>query len=87
MRNYGYVCYCLEQKEQLAKESFDPDEIDENVKYEDVMEYLSRAIELDPEDPYAWHYRGCIYFLKKEYDNALGDFEKAIQIRSSFYDV
>ena len=84
-RNYGYVLYCNYQMQQL-KEDHDPDEIDENVKHDDVMECLNKAIELDPGEPYAWFYRAYIYFFKKEYDNALGNFEKAIQIKSSLYD-
>ena len=56
------------------------------MKHDDVMECLNKAIELDPGEPYAWFYRAYIYFFKKEYDNALGNFEKAIQIKSSLYD-
>ena len=92
-RNHGYVLYCIEKDRQL-KNGLDPDEIDENAKEKEkldkvlgcVIEYLNKAIELDPHDPYAWHYRAHVHFRKKEYDNAIRDFDKAIQIRFSFYD-
>ena len=88
-RNYGYVLYCIERDKQL-KEYLDHDETYESAKEKGILDivvnYLSTAIELDPHDPYAWHYRAHVYFRKKEYDNAIRDFDKAIQIKFSFYD-
>ena len=89
-RNYGYVCYCIEKKEQIDRDP-DPDKIDNNEdqineKLDEVIEYLNKVIELDPQDPYVWHYRALVHFYKREYENAMRDFERAIQIRFSFYD-
>ena len=91
-RNYGYVLYSLERKRQLEKD-LDPEEIEEiyenpkeKEKLDIFIEYLNKAIELDPHDPYVWHYRAHMYFRKKEYDKAIRDFERAIQIRFSFHD-
>ena len=50
-------------------------------KYDRAIEDLTKAIELRPNDPGAYHNRGATYNEKKTYELAIKDFNKAINLR------
>jgi hypothetical protein len=56
-------------------------------KLEDALTKCSKAIEIDPDLSFAYNVRGSLYFQKKMYNEALKDFDKAIELtpRPIFY--
>jgi tetratricopeptide (TPR) repeat protein len=50
--------------------------------YDKAIKDLSKAIELDPEDPYNYFYRGENFYSNKQYNNAITDYLKAIEINN-----
>lgn len=50
---------------------------------ENIKKYTKR-INKNKSDIYAYYIRGGIYYLNKEYDKAIYDFQKAIEINSDF---
>jgi len=51
-----------------------------------ALEYLNKAIDLDPQYANAYVGRGLSYFQLKDYDRALSDLNKAIELNHSFPD-
>ena len=49
-------------------------------EYDEAIDSLSKAIELEPEDPDAYYFRGISYYLKDEPDSAIADFDKALEL-------
>ena len=47
--------------------------------YEEAIEDFSAAIELDPEEAWAYHFRGWTYAVLQKFDDAIKDFTKAIK--------
>ncbi len=45
-----------------------------------------KFIEIDPEYPLAYENRGISNYDLKEYDRAIADYTKAIELRSSYVD-
>ena len=45
---------------------------------------FNKAIELNPEYPYAYYNRGIAYADKGNTDQAIGDFSKAIELNSKY---
>ena len=63
-------------------------------QYEKAVEWLEKAVVLDPEKPEAWFNLGFSYAQLQEYDNAVAAYEKALvadpgywQVRSALADV
>jgi len=48
----------------------------------DALDDFSRAIELQPEDGYNYHWRGTTYFATQDYTKALADFTRAIELQA-----
>ena len=44
----------------------------------------SRAIELDPETPWARFTRGGVYYEKKDYDHSMADYQRGIELNPTF---
>ncbi len=42
---------------------------------------LTEAIRIDPEDPHTYIFRGIVYGAKREFEEALADFSKALELR------
>ncbi|OPZ90986.1 MAG: TPR repeat-containing protein YrrB [candidate division TA06 bacterium ADurb.Bin417] len=51
-----------------------------------AVEYLDRAIELDPSHYYAYCNRGLAYNRLERYDLALADFERTLELKPNFAD-
>ena len=50
-------------------------------KYEEALQDLNRAVELDPGSPYAYNARGHYYgYAKKQYTEAISEYSKAIEL-------
>ena len=49
-------------------------------EYDEAIDSLSKAIELEPEDPDAYFFRGISYYLKDEAYGAIADFDKALEL-------
>lgn len=45
-----------------------------------AIKYFSKSIELEQNNPIAYHQRGIAYYNLKNYKNALNDFDKAIEL-------
>src|SRR5262249_44023324 len=52
-------------------------------RYRDALADVSKAIELDLNDPAAWNLRGWVHQLLNELDQALEDHAKAIKLHST----
>ena len=50
--------------------------------YDKAIKDLSKAIELNPEDPYNYFYRGLAYYDNQQYNNAITDYLKVIEINN-----
>lgn len=48
--------------------------------YEEAIEDFSAAIELDPEEAWAYFFRGCAYEMLEMYEIAIKDYSQAIKI-------
>lgn len=53
---------------------------EDKADYIQAMEFLNKAIELHPTDPYAYANRGRVYFGLKEYNKAIGDYTRSIEL-------
>lgn len=51
-------------------------------KYEESLAQLNQVIAKDPVNSYALYYRGMIYDTKKQYQNAINDYKKALENNS-----
>ena len=49
-------------------------------KYEHALEYLTKLLKLEPNDPFALRYRGEIYHIIKKYEESLMDLDKLLEI-------
>jgi tetratricopeptide (TPR) repeat protein len=52
-------------------------------KYDEAIESLTKAIDLNPEGDMAYNTRGWAYYKKKQIDLAISDYTKAIEINPS----
>ena len=59
---YASLSFCYSQKEDQ----------------DTALEYVNKAISIDPEDSYAHYRKGRIYTKLKDYENAIKSFEKSI---------
>lgn len=49
--------------------------------YEESIEHLSRAIEIDPDHTLAYMSRGSAFFRSDQLDEAIADFDRAIELK------
>jgi tetratricopeptide (TPR) repeat protein len=56
----------------------------EQKKYDDSIKYYNEAINLVPNDPYAYFGRGMVYKIIKKFELALKDFSRAIELKSDY---
>ena len=49
-------------------------------KYEQAFEYLTKLLELEPNDLFALRYRGEIHHIMKRYEESLVDLDKLLEI-------
>ena len=49
-------------------------------KYEQAFEYLTKLLELEPNDLFALRYRGEIHHIMKRYEESLMDLDKLLEI-------
>jgi tetratricopeptide (TPR) repeat protein len=54
-------------------------------KYEDAVEALSKAIELEPDLARAYYNRGIAFLNLNKYDEAMKDFDKAWSVREKLF--
>ncbi len=54
--------------------------------YEEVEEELDQAIYLNPKFTEGYHYLGLLYFQREDYDGAIGQWDKILEIESNFYE-
>jgi tetratricopeptide (TPR) repeat protein len=52
--------------------------------YDEALDYMNKAIKLDPYNAQAYSNRGVIYFRKKDYSQAVTDFNRAIDIAPKY---
>lgn len=57
----------------------------ENGKYEDAIEPLKRAADLDPDSFEIWHNLGLSYFRLKRFSEARSPLERAVALRGNFF--
>jgi len=57
---------------------------DDTGNYELALEYLKKAIEIDPKDGIIYHNTGIVYKHLKDYENAIKSFKKAIKYNKKF---
>ncbi|MTF40327.1 protein kinase domain-containing protein [Cyanobacterium aponinum] len=55
-----------------------------NAKYKEQISNNIKAIQLNSEDASAYNNRGVVYFYFKEYDKAIADYNKAIELDPDF---
>ncbi len=55
-------------------------------KNEEALVYLNAAIENDPTNHSFYNARGVMYDMNKDYDAALENYEKAIELKDDFFD-
>ena len=49
-------------------------------KYEQALEYLTKLLKLEPNDPIALKYRAEVYHIMKRYEESLVDLDKLLEI-------
>ena len=49
-------------------------------KYEQAFDYLTKLLELEPNDLFALRYRGEIHHIMKRYEESLMDLDKLLEI-------
>ena len=79
----------------ICNHLFDPNDPDklttlgmlygENGKYQEAIEPLARATQLDPESFEVYHNLGLTYFRLKRFAEARGQLEKAVSLRPDFF--
>ena len=55
-------------------------------KFEEAEETLTKAIRYDKNNFEAYYYRGCAKVNEKKYQEAIADFEKAIELKPDYAD-
>ena len=55
-------------------------------QYEEAEETLTKAIRYDKSNFEAYYYRGCAKVNAKKYDEAIADFEKAVELKPDYAD-
>lgn len=55
-------------------------------RYAEAEEQFSQAIKYDKNNYEAYYYRGCTKFNRSMYDEAILDFEKALEIKPNYAD-
>ena len=55
-------------------------------KFQEAEEHLTKAIRYDKNNFEAYYYRGCVKVNEKKYQEAVVDFEKAIEIKPDYAD-
>jgi len=55
-------------------------------RFEEAEEQFTLAIKYDPNSYEAYYYRGCAKYNRGLYQKAIGDFEKALEIRPNYAD-
>lgn len=55
-------------------------------KYEEAEETLTKAIKYDKNNFEAYYYRGCAKVNGKKYNEAIADFEKAVELKPDYAD-
>jgi tetratricopeptide (TPR) repeat protein len=55
-------------------------------KYDEAIDRINKAIEIDPQEAYAYSLRGSIYFSAKKYQQAFQDSRKAIELNPNASD-
>ena len=49
-------------------------------KYKQALEYLTKLLELEPNDLFSLKYRAVIYFILKKFEKSLMDLDKLLEI-------
>ena len=49
-------------------------------EYKQALEYLTKLLKLEPNDPFALRYRGEIYHIMKKYEESLVNLDKLLEI-------
>lgn len=75
------ACYFLLGDKYYSKKGF---ELYEQEKYEEALEELNKAIELNPKNFKAHNRIGLVYYQRGEYDQAIEEFNKAIKLNPDF---
>ena len=55
-------------------------------QYEEAEETLTKAIKYDKHNYEAYYYRGCAKINAQKYDEAIADFEKAVELKHDYAD-
>ena len=55
-------------------------------QYEEAEEALTKAIKYDKHNYEAYYYRGCAKINAQKYEEAIGDFEKAVELKPDYAD-
>ena len=55
-------------------------------KFEEAEETLTKAIKYDKNNFEAFYYRGCAKVNEKRYQDAIADFEKAVELKPDYAD-
>jgi len=55
-------------------------------KYEEAEETLTKAIKYNKKNFEAYYYRGCARINAKKYEDAISDFEKAVELKPDYAD-
>ena len=55
-----------------------------NSKFKEAEEQFSIAIKYDKANYEAYYYRGCAKFNQKQYNEAIVDYEKALELKSDY---
>src|SRR5438132_2372765 len=53
-------------------------------RYDEAIARFTKVIQLDSRFPYVYDWRGSCHFARKEWDQALADFNRAIELKPSF---
>ena len=56
----------------------------ESGDYEAAIEYFQKAIAIEPDAAYGYHYLGRAYIKQKKYEKAIDNFEDAIKIKPDY---
>lgn len=74
------LLYCAETAEDYIKKGL---EAANNGNYDQAIEYLKKAVDLDPKKTEAHFNLGVVYANKKDYDNAIKEIDEAIKANSN----
>jgi len=56
-------------------------------RYADAVEYLRRAIKIDPRNAFSWHYLAQTYWHDKQFDRCLDMIERSISYSTKLDDL